>query len=456
MTYFRIASHHGATSALLGIARRPPVLMQTRKPAFLFLQAPPGPFAPELRDAIVARGHDVHRINLCLGDAVQWGWRPAVSYRGPYAQWRPFLGDYVRRHAITDILYYGDRLPYHRVAVDLARDLGLRGTAIEFGYLRPDWITLEREGMSALSHFPLDPAMIKAAAARVPPRDLAERYAHGFATEAFREVTHHLITYFGRPFYPRYNADNYYNPLLNYLSYLPRLMASGRRSRRAAVRTRNWLQMKRRYALVPLQMQNDYQLRASSPFRHQREAIEMVLDSLRRAAPEDFHVVFKIHPLDNGWEGWSRVVGEVAAKLGIPRRVSTIDGGHLPTLLDHCSRVILINSTVGMHAIQRLRPTKVLGLAMFDIPGLTHQGSLDSFWCEPELPDPELRDCFIRLLAATIQIQGSFYNREGRARAIFEITQRLIDGTVNEPGGFVDSPPRLARAHQLGVELFDS
>ena len=64
----------------------------------------------------------------------------------------------------------------------------------------------------------------------------------------------------------------------------------------------------------------------------------------------------------------------------------------------------MINSTVGMHAINRLRPIKVLGLAMFDIPGLTHQGSLDSFWSTPELPDPELRDSFIRLLAATIQI----------------------------------------------------
>ena len=423
---------------------------------FLFLQSPPGPFAPELRDALVARGCKVHRINFCLGDAVQWGWRPALSYRGAYSQWRSFLADHVRAHGITDILYYGDRLPYHRVAVDVARALGIRGTTFEFGYLRPDWITLERQGMSALSHFPLDPEMIKAAAATLPAHDLTERYPHSFITEASREVTHHLISFFGRPFYPHYNADSYYNPLLNYLSYIPRLLASGRRGRRAAVRTRNWLQSKRRYALMPLQMQNDYQLRANSPFRHQRDAIECVLLSLKRAAPPEYNVVFKIHPLDNGWERWARVVGDIAARLDIQRRVSTIDGGHLPTLLDHCSRVILINSTVGMHAIQRLRPTKVLGLAMFDIPGLTHQGALDDFWSTPELPDPELRDSFIRLLAATIQIQGSFYNAAGRARAIEEMSDRLIAGTVNQPGGFVDPPPRLQRARELGVQLFDT
>lgn len=419
-------------------------------PTILFLQAPPGPFAPELADALAARGCRVHRINLCLGDAVQWGWRPAVSYRGPFEEWPAFLAQYIRRHGVTDLLYYGDRLPYHRAAVDLSRTLGIRGTVYEFGYLRPDWITLEREGMSALSHFPRNPEHIKAAAARLPQWTLDTHYTHAFAVEAFREVTHHLTTYFGTPFYPRYNADSYYDPLLNYLSYIPRLMASGRRGRRAARRTRNWLRTKRKYVLVPLQMQNDYQLRANAPFRHQSEAIDTVLTSLQHAGPPDLDVVFKIHPLDNGREPWSRLVARNAATLGMGHRVMTIDGGHLPTLLDHARRVVVINSTVGMHAIQRLRPTKVLGHALFDIPGLTHQGSLDAFWSAPELPDPELRDAFVRLLAHTIQVQGSFYNRAGRARAIAEITERLVSGTVNEPRATV-SPPQPRGTPKLPI-----
>lgn len=427
--------------------------MLSGKPTILFLQAPPGPFAPELADTLSARGCSVHRINLCLGDVLQWGWRPAVSYRGSFAGWPTYLADYIRRHGITDVLYYGDRLPYHRAAVDVTGALGIRGTVYEFGYLRPDWITLEREGMSALSHFPRDPEMIRAAAARLAAPLLEERYAHSFAMEAFREVFHHLTTFFGTPLYPRYNADSYYNPLVNYLSYIPRLMASGRRGRRAATRTRNWLQTKRKYVLMPLQMQNDYQLRANAPFNHQREAIEIALASMKRAAPPDLDIVFKIHPLDNGCESWSRTVARSAATLGMAHRVSTIDGGHLPTLLDEARRVVVINSTVGIHAIQRLRPTKVLGLAMFDIPGLTHQGPLDTFWSTPELPDPELRDAFIRLLANTIQVRGSFYNREGRARAIAEIAGRLLNDAVNEPGGFVDVPPRLADARRLGIEL---
>ena len=424
--------------------------MPHSKPTILFLQAPPGSFAPRLADALTARGCRVHRINLCLGDAVQWGWRPAVSYRGTFEAWPAFLANYVRQHGITDVLYYGDRLPYHRAAVDLSRTLGLRGTVYEFGYLRPDWITLEREGMSALSHFPRDPARIKTAAARLPHHPLDPQYAHAFLVEAFHEVTHHLTTYFGTPLYPRYNADSYYNPLLNYLSYIPRLMAAGRRGRRACRRTRNSLQAKRKYVLVPLQMQNDYQLRINAPFAHQSEAIDTILASLQRAGPPDLDVVFKIHPLDNGREAWSRIIARAAAARGMGRRAMTMDGGHLPTLLDHARRIVVINSTVGIHAIQRSRPVKVLGQALFDIPGLTHQGALDTFWSAPELPDPELRDAFIRLLASTIQVQGSFYNRAGRTRAIAEIAERLISGTVNEP---LPSPPSQS-ASRPGFSTF--
>ncbi|MDX2158847.1 MAG: capsular biosynthesis protein [Hyphomicrobiaceae bacterium] len=422
---------------------------------FLFLQSPPGRFVAKLAREIRSRGHHVLRINLCLGDRLQWSGPGATSFRGSYDGWRDFLADYIRRHGVTDILYYGDRLPYHRVAMEVADDLGVTTTVYEFGYLRPDWITLERRGMSSLSHFPNDRVKIHAAAEGLPAPDMTVTFPHGFATEAFHEVVHHLSTYFGRPFYPRYNADAFYNPLLNYLSYIPRLMASGRRGRRAFVRTAKWIESGRRYMLVPLQMQNDYQLRANSPFRHQSEAIDLVLRSLAASPDRELGVVFKIHPLDNGWERWSHVVGAKANALGLGDRFTTIDGGHLPTLLDHAEGVILINSTVGISSILKGRPTKVLGMATFDIPGLTHQGPLDTFWTTPEAPDPAVRDAFLRLLANSIQIKGSFYNRAGMAKAATEIADRLITGTVNEPGAFVDPPPRLEKARQMGVPFLD-
>ena len=275
------------------------------------MQSPPGVFASRLAKELSARGHRVLRINLCLGDWLQWSGSTASSYRGSYDDWRRYLSDFLIEHAVTDILYYGDRLPYHRVAHEVAKELSVRTIVYEFGYLRPDWITLERGGMSSMSHFPMDRDAIVAAARDLPAPRFNVEYPHDFLTEAFFEVLHHLSTYFGSVFYPRYNADAYYNPLLNYLSYIPRLLASGRRNRRAKIRTQRWIE-NRRYVLVPLQMQNDYQLRANSGFRNQHEAIDLVLRSLAASKATDLSVLFKIHPLDNGWEKWSKVVGEKA------------------------------------------------------------------------------------------------------------------------------------------------
>ncbi len=90
---------------------------------------------------------------------------------------------------------------------------------------------------------------------------------------------------------------------------------------------------------------------------------------------------------------------------------------------------------------------------MFDIPGLTDQGSLTEFWRDPAPVDPYLTEATVRLMAASIQIRGSFYNPAGRAAAIPEIVRRVEEGLVNQPGAFVAVPPRLARARAIGVPI---
>jgi capsular polysaccharide export protein len=49
---------------------------------------------------------------------------------------------------------------------------------------------------------------------------------------------------------------------------------------------------------------------------------------------------------------------------------------------------------------------------------------------------------FKAALAATIQVKGNFYHEEGRKVAIVEIVRRILAGQVNEPGAFIDPPPR--------------
>lgn len=418
---------------------------------FLFLQGPPNSFARHLADELERRGQRALRINLCTGDFLYWIGRPAVNFRGRLRHWEAFLRDYIAREGVTDVLYYADRLPYHRIAIKVAEELGVTATSYEFGYLRPDWITLERRGMSAQSHFPNDPDRIRQIAGQVPEPDLTPRYRYPFYVEAINEVVFNLSNFFLFFFYPFYDADKMYNPLVEYLSYFPRLLRGSGNARRADATIARLVENAEPFFVFPLQMQNDYQVRANSPYRHIAEVMRETLNSFAAHAQADTRLVFKVHPLDNGLERWPAVLSQLAAEAGVSERVELIDGGNLLTLLRHARGVVLVNSTVGIHALQVDCPVKVMGIATFDIPGLTYQASLDTFWGNPMRPDPNLRDNLVRALAATIQVKGNFYTNEGQSSAIPVVADRLIAGRVNEPGAFADPPPRLVRARAIGV-----
>lgn len=417
----------------------------------LFLQGPPSVFWRELADAFERAGARTLRINLSAGDWLYWRKRGPVNYRGAFADWPAFLERFMRENAVTDVLYYADRLPYHAVASEIADRMGIRAISVEFGYLRPDWLTVERGGAGARCHFPEDPAAIRAIARSVATSDVQLRYPHSFFHEARNEVFYNLVSYFFRPFFPRYRADKYYDPLRDYLSWVPRLVRGTVSKSDDDALVDGWRAAGVRYYVLALQLQADYQVRANSHYRHISEFMEEVVASFARAAPADARLLVKVHPLDNGVERWPDVLGRIAAAHGVGDRAVAIAGGTLARILRHSAGVVVINSTVGLHAIRAGRPTKVLGIAMFDVAGLTDQGDLDRFWTRPDPVDPELADDFVRAIAATIQVKGSFYNPAGRAAAAAEIVRRVLGEQVNEPAAFLPVPPRLARAAARGV-----
>ena len=151
---------------------------------FLFLQGPISPFFSEVAAGLRALGHAAHRINLCLGDRLFWRGPGAVDFRGRAEQWPAFVGAFLDRHAITDLVLLGEQRPMHRAAIAEARKRGISVAVTDFGYLRPDWIVLERDGMGAESRFPREPEAIRALAARCPEPDFQPRYTDDFAAQA--------------------------------------------------------------------------------------------------------------------------------------------------------------------------------------------------------------------------------------------------------------------------------
>ncbi|MCK7612103.1 capsule biosynthesis protein [Roseibium sediminicola] len=417
----------------------------------LFLQGPPGKFARTIADSLEAVGAKTCRVNLCAGDWLNWHDNRCTSYGGSLRDWPNWLRSFCRENNVTHIIYYADRVPYHVAAAEIGAELGLTCLAYENGYLRPDWITLEHYGMSAHSRFPADPDLIRRLGADLPEIDRTPLYRYPFINEALNEVSWNMANVIFPLAFPGYVRDKLYHPLIDYLSNIPRFSLARRRNRHAKHVIDDIISTNLPYYVFPLQLQSDYQLRFNSQYDHIAEAAEEVIVSFAAHAPSAARLVFKIHPLDNGMEPWAKILRTLAKKHRVKKRVLLVDGGDLNQLLTHAAGSLTINSTTGLHALRVGCPTKVLGIATYDIPGLTCQKDLDAFWRNGTAPDTHLLDCLERLLAAAIQVKGCFYTKEGREAAATLMAERIVNDTVNQPQALCEPPPRLAIAKSRGI-----
>ena len=398
--------------------------MTERPLRVLFLQGPPTGFWRELAETFETAGHRTLKVNLCTADALFWR-RRATAFRAPFSRWGDWIAAFLERERVDAVLYYADRLPYHATARAAAERLGIPAYAVEFGYLRPDWLTLERGGMGAFSHLPADPAAWREMAREATPPAMDRRFVHSFAEEALMDMAFHLSNALLALPYPFYRMDKPVHPLIDYPAWIPRLLRGDREAARAEAVTAEAEGGAWPYHLLALQLSVDYQIRDNAPFRDLGEMIDAVVASFARSAGPERRLIAKLHPLDNGLDDWGARLAEAAARHGLGERVIAIDGGRLDALIRHADGVVLANSTVGLQAIRAGTPVCALGAAVYDMPGLTHQSALDRFWEAPEAVDRRLAQAFVRALAARAQVKGSFYAPEGRRLAALEIVRRV-------------------------------
>lgn len=406
---------------------------------FLFLQGPISPFFPEVAAGLIEHGHAVYRINLSLGDRLFWRGLPATDFTGRAELWPAFIAGYLDQHGITDLLLLGEQRVYHRAAIAAAKARGIFVTVTDFGYFRPDWITLEADGMGGDSRFPRDPAAILALAEGQPPADLQERLRDSFPRQASWDVLYHLANLLPWPF-PHHRSHHLHHPLATYAGVLRRLMrrraeyAEGEAALAAVGDAPFWL--------FAMQMETDFSVRAYSRYDDLDTPIAEVLRSFALHGPARGHLIVKVHPLDPCLKGWRVRIARMAAQAGLVGRVHVAHHGRLDAMLIGARGLVTINSTVGLRALVLGRPVKALGQAVWDVPGLAHQGPLDPFWTEGAAPDPTLRDAFLAALQGITQLRGVFYGTEGRAAAVAGTVARLHADTIGVPDSMRDATGR--------------
>ena len=402
---------------------------------FLFLQGPISPFfervaAEILEHAPTAR---ILRSNLCYGDRLYWRRPGAVDYRGSLKKWPAFIDEFIEREGVTDILLLGEQRDYHLAAAAAAERHGAKVIATDFGYLRPDWIAFEFDGLTGASRFPRDPVAIRRIAAASPEPDLTAWFRDAFWAQSRPDIVYHMAASLLWFLYPGYKSHQPNHPIVTYLGTGLRLLAQGRRARNANEMIAAAEQHPGGAFVFPLQIARDFSIRAYSRFPDLETPIREVVASFAKHAAADAQLVLKIHPLDPGLISWKRIALKEARRHGIEERVKYIDGGDLGRLIRAASGVVVVNSTVGLMSLRQGAPTLALGQAIYDVPGMTAQCGLDEFWQAPPKPDEDLVRDFVRAIAGSIMVRGTFYSEPGLTTAVEGATVRLLEQSVNQP-----------------------
>lgn len=375
----------------------------------LLLQGPLGPFFQRLAHDLEWAGARVCKVNFNGGD--WFFFRSGIPFRGKMEEWPAFFERLLIEREIDIVLLFGDCRPLHRAAHEIAFRRGVDIGVFEEGYIRPDFITFEQYGVngnSPLSQIPEEYQLDPPAAIEPEPVGNTIWYAALWAT------LYYLASTMLNPIFSHYRHHRPLNLLEGLIwcrsiwrKWYYALKESGLEEKLACP------PVSRNFYLVPLQVHNDAQICIHSAFDSVRDFICETISSFAAHAPEGTFLVIKHHPMDRGYHDYSRLISQYSRQNNVAQRVLYLHDQHLPTLLQHTRGVVVINSTVGLSALHHNAPVKVCGRALFDLPGLTFQGSLDSFWTEAGAcrVDHDFFKRFRSYLIENSQLNGNYYKR---------------------------------------------
>lgn len=349
----------------------------------LLLQGPNGPFFRRVGAELASVGAEVSKINLNAADAVFYP--GGTPYRGRFDDWREYLDTFVQTSEVDCIFLFGDCRPYHQVARQVAAARSIELYVFEEGYLRPDYITVERDGVNKNSPIPRDPAAFDVDLPLPPP---ARPVRHAFAWSVLFTILNSFFVTFLWFLYPHYRHHrdvNFFRQTALWARSMARRVYYGVRERHVAELVAGpW---SKTYFLVGLQVHNDFQVK-NSRFGDVEDFIAEVVATFAQHADPGHRLVLKHHPADRAYRDYGALVVALAREHGLEGRLLYVHDVHLPSLLRNALGTVVINSTVGLSSLFHHTPVIALDEAIYSRMGLTAQGTLAEFFVRPEPMDP--------------------------------------------------------------------
>ena len=399
------------------------------KRVFLFLQGPHGPFFQRLGRMVQHSGAQVWRVGFNAGDRLFWRDRNTyIPFKGSAEDWPAIFKSLVKDKGVTDLVLYGDVRPIHAEAVAHARKKGLKVHVFEEGYMRPYWVTYERDGSNghsklmkmtvddmrrALENSDMDTAL--------PPASWGDMRQHIF----YGAMYHGAVLLFNQG-YRKFRPHRALTVRQEFALYLKRLILMPFQAVERRIATRRIRRGGFPYHLALLQLEHDSSFQAHSPFDTMADFLSTVVDGFAKGAPKHHHLVVKAHPLEDGRVPVRRQLMQLAREHGIEARVHFVRGGKLAKLLDEARTAVTVNSTAAQQVLWRGIPLKTFGDAVYAKPEFVSTKPLRDFFALAERPDRKAYGDYRRYLLETSQIAGGFYSTNGRRQLLRQAVDLML------------------------------
>lgn len=375
----------------------------------LLLQGPIGNFFYRLAKLLKNADARVFKLNFNGGDFLYYPFN-ATRYKGKMQHFSGFFSKFCKDNKIDTIMLFGDCRPLHERAIKEAKKMGLEVFVFENGYLRPNYITLEKDGVNANSAMSKDEHFYLKYHPKIH-EDKTVHFKHSYQIMCVYGFFYWLFAFLLAPFFNNSLHHRSLSPLeiLPWVrSYWYKIIYTFTEKKQEEFILND---LKGRYFVAILQVYNDSQILRHYKDKSVMKFIASTIKSFAKYSSKKHFLVFKHHPMDRGYRNYKAVIERLAKKHGVNGRVLYIHDIRLPELFARTLGCVVVNSTLGLSALYHNCALKICGKAFYDIKNLSYQGTLNSFWkqCHNVRPKRILYKNLRGFLVDNNQINATFY-----------------------------------------------
>ncbi|WP_374296269.1 capsule biosynthesis protein [Acinetobacter sp.] len=402
-------------------------LMKSQR--ILLLQGPMGNYFTQLARWLEFHNKQYYKVNFNGGDWFFSRGLNNLNYRGKLSYFDDWLISEIKDKQIDAIVCFGDCRFYHRIAKRVAVELKVDFFVFEEGYVRPNYLTFEQNGVNDFSDFRKFYESSDQTIPDLPLPDHPQEAHPNFSFLIRTAITFYLMWVLCTFLYPHYRHHRMIRPTFEVFYWL---RAGVRKLINKQVDSHKFLNLIQnqtdRYYIVALQVHNDSQVQVHSDYVDVRDFIQEVTASFANHSDDLQHLVFKHHPMDRGYRHYGNLLRELAKEYDLEGRVHYVCDVHLPTLMKHSLGIVTINSTTGIQALHHGKPVIALGRAIYNLPKLTFQGGLDQFWKNPGRVNRLHYRRFRYALVHYSQLNGAYY---GQSPWMKNYDEKLLENRFN-------------------------